>query len=1474
MIARDRDRGDKSPALPSTKPVRSRSGSVAAIIGGADPGPAAAVLKALPASSGLAFFYFAPQAVASPEKLASALSKQCALPASAASANDAPVAGSVRVIPPGTLPLLKDGVLNLEPKGTSARNAGAVDRFLSSLADHAGDCAVAILLTESGSDGLDGLRAIRAAGGLAIVRNPSMGADGDLAARAVAAGLADRSLKPEEIGKELLVLAPRLCGPESAPSGLRKVLPPEALGPILRKLLERTGVDFAEYKPGTIQRRVARRMALLGLRDPDEFLRSLEAQPAEMEELFEDLLIHVTTFFRDPECHEAIAKRIIPDLLKAKRAGEGIRVWIPGCSTGEEVYSTGILLLEALEKTRSVHPVQIFASDISERALARAREGFYPESIRQAVSEERLRKYFIKEDGGFRITKRLRDLCIFVRHDLTRNPSFSRLDLLSCRNLLIYFEEELQKRAVEIFHFALRPGGYLVLGESETVDGMAQRFERVANTARIFVRKSGDAAIGTGFTLPTLPKAAVPGAPSGGRLPARAAVAHVERHAVDVLLSRHVPATFLVNDRLDVLHLWGRTSEFIEHGPGKPELNLLRMLRSDLRADVRLAVHQAVQEGRGTRRGKIRRGGKSARGSASIEVEPLPPQEGSAERFFVVLLREALPAPAGTRAKSKSGRSAASAHEAEIERLRGDLASTVEYSQSFVKGYEAVNANLSAANEEIISTNEELQSTNEELETAKEELEAANEELLVQNQDLARLNADLTNLLSSSETAVVMLDAGHRIRRMTARAQDLLGLLPSDQGRSIGDLRAPFAGFNLIDLLTEVARAASPLVREVKAHDGRWYALQVRPYRVATGEVDGTVLSLHDIDGIKRREEEREQARRVLEESEQRFRRVADSAPVMIWQSGPDALCTYFNRPWLEFRGRSIEKEVGDGWIEGIHPQDYDRCLKIYRDSFTSRRAFEMEYRLRRADGAYRWIIDRGVPIHLSDGTFTGFIGTGLDVTERKEAEEARARLAAIVESSHDAIVSKSLDGIVTSWNQAAEKLFGYTASEIIGKPITLIIPEDRLEEERGILSRVVGGEQIEHLETVRKRKDGSALDVSLTVSPVRDSAGRVVGISKISRDITEQKRAQLAAARLAAIVESSEDAIVSKTLDGIVRTWNKGAERLFGYRAAEIVGKSITLLIPEERLSEETTILSKISRGKPVEHFDTVRRRKDGTLIDISLTVSPVRDASGRIVGASKVARDITERRKAEQAVRAANEGLEARVRERTAELEAFSYTIAHDLRAPLRAVHRFSDLLLEDYSDRPLDAEGRDYLKRMAEGVARMDQLIEDLLDYSRVARADMHLAPLDVEDILTEIRSDLAGELKEKKATFSVQDSLPPVLGDRVFLKQALVNLVSNALKFVNPGQSPHVRISAEAAGPSVRLLVQDNGIGIDPKYRDRIFKIFERLNASDVYPGTGVGLAIVKKAVERMKGHIGLKSELGQGSCFWIELSRAR
>lgn len=397
-----------------------------------------------------------------------------------------------------------------------------------------------------------------------------------------------------------------------------------------------------------------------------------------------------------------------------------------------------------------------------------------------------------------------------------------------------------------------------------------------------------------------------------------------------------------------------------------------------------------------------------------------------------------------------------------------------------------------------------------------------------------------------------------------------------------------------------------------------------------------------------------------------------------------------------------------------------------------------------------------------------------------------------------------------------------------------------------------------------------------------------------VSPSAAEDRRTQEALARLAAIVESSDDAIVSKTLDGIVTSWNQSAQRLFGYAPEEILGRSITIIIPKHRQNEEAEILARILKGDRVEHYETIRRRKDGTYVEVLLSVSPVKDASGRIIGASKIARDISQRKRAEEEmnrlyriaqteiedrrraearVRELNQELESRVRERTADLEAFSYTIAHDLRAPLRAIHRFSDLVLEDYRDR-LDVDGKDALQRIAAGAARMDRMIQDLLAYSRIARAQIGLHPVDVGGVVAKLREQMAEEIRERNGVLRVSEGLPVVIAERTLLAQALENLVSNGLKFVDPSRRPEVHIGAEVRDDLVRLTVRDNGIGISPEYHNRLFGIFERLHPEEAYPGTGVGLAIVKKSVERMNGSLGLDSAPGRGSCFWIELPEAR
>jgi PAS domain S-box-containing protein len=509
-------------------------------------------------------------------------------------------------------------------------------------------------------------------------------------------------------------------------------------------------------------------------------------------------------------------------------------------------------------------------------------------------------------------------------------------------------------------------------------------------------------------------------------------------------------------------------------------------------------------------------------------------------------------------------------------------------------------------------------------------------------------------------------------------------------------------------------------------------------------------------------------------------------------------------------------------------------------------------------------------PIHDRDGRQLGLSYIVRDVTERKKIERQAMHLAALVRSSDDAIASKDLNGIVQSWNSAAERLFGFTAEEIVGQSIRLIIPKNRWQEEDEVLRRAGAGERIEPFETVGQRKDGMLVPISLTVSPIVNTVGQIVGVSNIARDVTAQAALEGEKSRLGAIVDSSDDAIISKDLNGIILTWNRSAERMFGYTASEAVGRSITIVIPDDRLHEEDDVLGRIRRGQKVDHFETIRRRKDGTLLPISLTVSPVHDRTGQIIGASKTARDLS-------ALRAYATTLEETVRQRTAslemantQLEAFAYSVSHDLRAPLRGMHGLAHALLEDYGP-VLDDRARDYARRIVSEATVLDQLIQDLLAYSRLTRIDLALESVDVGEVVDAALHNLDEDIRSSHATIEVDPALPRLKANRAVLTQVLTNLISNAVKF--GGTDPMVRVRAQSVDGVARIWVEDRGIGIATKHQERIFRAFERLHGAEQYPGTGIGLAIVHKAIERLGGRVGVESLEGAGSRFWFELPEA-
>jgi PAS domain S-box-containing protein len=500
----------------------------------------------------------------------------------------------------------------------------------------------------------------------------------------------------------------------------------------------------------------------------------------------------------------------------------------------------------------------------------------------------------------------------------------------------------------------------------------------------------------------------------------------------------------------------------------------------------------------------------------------------------------------------------------------------------------------------------------------------------------------LAGILTSATDAIIAVDDVLRIvvfnsaaeRMFVCRAEEAIGcpvghFIP--QGFGAIDIKhlQPFSEDG-----DTVRSMGSPATVWALRSTGEEFPVEASISKVESGGKKFFTVIIRDIT-------ERHRAEEAVRESEQRFCLVADSAPVLMWMSGTDKLCTYFNKTWLDFTGRSVDEELGNGWAQGVHREDLQRCMDTYTQAFNCREEFRIEYRLRQHDGSYRWILDIGVPRFDQDGWFAGYIGVGVDVTDRRVADEVRFRYAAIVESSDDAIAGVDTNGTVTNWNKGAERLFGYTAKEAIGRHISFLSTADRLEDWKDVLKKVLNGEVLRHYDTVRLRKDGTPVEVSLTVSPIIDAENRIVGASGIARDITQRKRAEEAASRHSAIVESSEDAIISKNLDGIITTWNPGAEHLFGYTEAEAVGQPITILIPPELCDEENRILEKLKAGR-VAHLETIRVTKAGERVNVSLSISPIKNSSGKITGISKIARDITERKGAELALRETNLALE----------------------------------------------------------------------------------------------------------------------------------------------------------------------------------------------------------------------------------------
>ena len=1296
------------------------------------------------------------------------------------------------VIPPDTEMTMTDGHLRLAPRkiGGPARS---IDVFFRSIADVHGSHSIGVVLSGTGSDGASGIEAIKAAGGITFAQDPESATQDGMPRAAAATGCVDFVMPPAEIAAQLARISRneyphRHDDTSSSPQAV------DPLAPIFDAIQQRTGVDFAQYKIGTVQRRILRRMALSNIDALPDYIQRLRGDTAEVDTLYGDLLISVTSFFRQPDLFTFLSECVFPDMLKRREPSGAIRVWVPGCATGQEAYSVAIVLIESLGHAPSATPIQVFGTDLSKSAITLARAGLYPHSIEADVSPERLRRFFVKEAHGYRVDKSIRELCIFAPQNIASDPPFSQLDLVSCRNVLIYLQPALHKRILAVFHYALKPAGILVLGNSESIDGAPEMFSPINKKLRVYARH---ATLGRPpyFDFPRSHKTRTPQTvPSIA--PARPqSVQEVQRAADQIVLGSYAPTGVVIDDELQVLQFRGQTGAYLEPAAGTASFDLMGMVRHDLRAALRAAIRSAVDKG-----GIVRAEGIPTRIAASVryvDIEVIPFKVISSEaQLFVVLFEDVDHATAMQR-RARQRRVRRRGPEKSNE-FRGDGSASGSLNQELDAATRRLHeigeehglaiGELQIANEEVQSTNEELQSTNEELETAKEELQSANEELATlndelrgRNGELGSLNDDLTDL---------------RIRRYTTGAERLMNIVPTDVGRRIGDRKANVDVAALENLITEVIDTRDVREREVRDIHGRWYSMLVRPYRTATDIVSGAVIVFQDIDARQHHVQQVDAARRYANAIVETVRE-----PLLVLD--PALRVQRANRAFYEmFRTSAAETESHALFELGDGQWDIP-ALRALRD-------------------------DR-----MSDGVlFTGL--------EFEHAFPTIGRRAVLLSARH-IVLDDGGDPLLLL---AIEDITARRDFERRGRFLT---------EAAAAFAASVGYDAtIAAIGTVAVPGFADSCTVDLT-----EADGGVLRTQVVSR---EGARASVAEPCLRQVVVVPEPA-VTKVLD---------------------TGGS--LLLPEVTRSYLE------SAEWDGEDLQTMRAFDPGSLIIVPLragtrSLGVITLASTRLGAARRYARDdlaVAEEfgRRAALALERAAHYRDMATARRAAEAANrvkadFLATMSHELRTPLNAIQGYVQLFEMEISGKVTDAQ-RDYLRRITSSQQHLLGLIEDVLQFAKIeaGHVDINLTEISVNEVLTEAAGLAVPQMQRKELQYEYRpcDESVSVRADRGRVRQVVLNLLSNAMKFTNAGG----RITLECTPSDVDVVIRvtDTGIGIPPDKLELVFEPFVQLDSklTRKADGTGLGLAISRSFAREMGGDLSAANVAGGGSVMSFRLPR--
>lgn len=1418
----------------------------------------------------------------------------------------------VYVIPNNKEIIIEKGRLRLLQKPVEKAPNTAIDTFLFSLAKDKGREAICIILSGTGTDGTRGAGAVKKAGGMVMVQDPESAKFDGMPRSAIAADVMDYILAPEFMPGEIFNYVQDL--PLHVFNGkIEEHLLPE----VFKLVQENSGQDFHHYKSPTITRRIAKRMGNLNLRTLEEYLAYMRKEPEESKLLAKDFLIGVTRFFRDKTAFDVLRDQVMDKIIEGKEEGAILKVWATACSTGEEAYSMAIILDQLLQKKGKWLDVKIFATDIDSNAVEYAAKGTYPASVLKDVDAAIVKKYFIKEDKHYTIVPRLRKQIVFARHNILKDPPFIKNDLVSCRNMLIYMDNVLQRQVLASLHFALNTGGYLFLGTSESAALIRGGMEEINAKWKLYRKTDATRSAPPDNLYSPLEyirqsrEARTTGSGSMFGQEKRLALSLLDDFR-EVLSEDFGYAAVYIDKNYEIREATGNYKKYLSLPDKRLNLNLLKMVHPDLSMVLNMALRQAWKT---TQKASIKGIKLNLKEGLRVVNVLIKPDTGNGQYTLIVFGDE--PERAALMAEHKEEMSYPAGVNEHIMSLEAELGETRTNLQMAIEGLETSNEELQSSNEELLSANEELQSSNEELQSLNEELHTLNTEHQLKIKELLELNDDMDNYFRSTDIGQLFVDSRMQIRKFNPAAVKMINLIPADIGRPISHISTNITQDNLVEEINQVIRQKHTIEKELVLSNGNNYLMKIMPYIRQDKQTDGVVITFVDITAIKELDMILKGVFNASTSLIMAFKSVTNQSGVLTdfrLLTANSAATKLLGREVLAQKSPSMKQSIPQLTQQGL----FDKYVQVVADGVVLHTEVLVEYNKEEV-----WYEMSAVR------TADGLVITCSDVTEKKDAEErlrrnynelvqARESLRNLNAALEDKVlertreltqseerfrlVSKATNDSIWDWNLTNNSvwwsdnfynIYGYSADQQSGSRsfwLDKIHPDDRSRVQESI-NRAVNTKQSQWSEGYRLlRADGTyayILDRGYLLQDEYATPYRMLGSMM---DVTPLRQAEEQA-----VMSNEEKRFLAEAMPLIVWTASSNGEINFvNQQLIAYTGLSLdqlreagwdSILHPDDvpawnktweyslRKKEDFSLELRIRRNDGQYHWFLLRTRvqKDqhgGAILWVCTNTD---------IHEQKMLAEVMEQRVQERtnALQKANYELESS----NAELQQYAFVASHDLKEPLRKIHMFGNMLRERYQD-SMEEKAIDYLNRIINSSSRMTNLINDLLRFSRLSQMNF-FEKIQLETIIREILSDLEVLIQEKNAIVTL-GQMPVIEAVPSQIRQVFQNLLSNAFKFSRKDVQPMISIlasriaekrfdsPADPEGPYVCITIADNGIGFDEKYLDKIFVLFQRLHTKDKYEGTGIGLAVTRKIIEKHHGIITAHSREKEGATFTIIL----